>query len=747
MGIKPSKKSLKFSGFLQNHEIKKQLFLKNYGGLITIIREKTSLKELALKTLTFYGEDSCGELLTACERRENLFSPCIINLLRISLEPIQNFFSSKLYQVNLLYEYFPHTLKAEIIERKINKQHFTENQLLNIIDCILSALIFFKNNNIRHENINPCNIFLNNDKYLINDIKFLMENSNNVNKQQENFTNPVKVKTKKINKLKEVFFFDNKIEEILYFSPEKLKKIKKKNLAIFYDYQKSDVFSLGIVLLEIASLTNITDCYNLENLTINEKNINKLLFRVKSYYSEAIYLLLSKMLIIEEINRPNFEKLFSFLVGFQVNQTVFNTEIKEEKNCSVIDEDSFNSFRGKISNLEFYKSEKKYNKENYNGRYVFSESNKKNANKYLVKSQYFNGKEIFFGDNVAFVEDNQEKEGDFCKEIVRNQRENEEFIENVRKNEENIEKLRENEEINEIIRKNIENIRKNEEINENIRKNEEINQIIRKNNEINENIRKNEEINQIIRKNNENIRKNEEINSKNEEKERILIKKEDFFLKERKISTNRNSSKKINNNNFFLSEDGKIELDKENFTIKNVTNNNSSLKSIEKSLSSSEEHNNSNLENFEQIEENVLIELKRGKILKQNKEISLKMDKIVTKNDFLKISNEIETKFTEVLSKSNHIHNKMSSYDWNLSKQELYNNDLEELECKLQEFDGKIKNKGKKNSSNNIASNNNGNSSVNLDKKKMSVSNNSKKHSKKGSKVDFKIKNIAKMKK
>lgn len=63
------------------------------------------------------------------------------------------------------------------------------------------------------------------------------------------------------------------------------------------DWQKGDVFSLGLVALEMATLRDvISDVIDYENYEIKKNTLDELLEIVKTRYSYNLYSLISQML-------------------------------------------------------------------------------------------------------------------------------------------------------------------------------------------------------------------------------------------------------------------------------------------------------------------------------------------------------------------------------------------------------------------------------------------------------------------
>jgi len=90
-------------------------------------------------------------------------------------------------------------------------------------------------------------------------------------------------------------------------SPQLFRGLLHRNLHPSYNQHKNDIFSLGMVALEMASLVNVQTCYDFDNNTINFNLVNDYLTLVEKNYSNSLHYLIKSMLEPEEENRPEFE--------------------------------------------------------------------------------------------------------------------------------------------------------------------------------------------------------------------------------------------------------------------------------------------------------------------------------------------------------------------------------------------------------------------------------------------------------
>jgi len=80
---------------------------------------------------------------------------------------------------------------------------------------------------------------------------------------------------------------------------------------------KSDVFSLGCILLELASMNKLNKAFDYVNCAINFNEINSNMFIVARRYSEKLFNMLNWMLKLEEVERPDFIDIAKNLNKFE----------------------------------------------------------------------------------------------------------------------------------------------------------------------------------------------------------------------------------------------------------------------------------------------------------------------------------------------------------------------------------------------------------------------------------------------
>lgn len=197
-------------------------------------------------------------------------------------------------RVSLLFENAESDLKKQLDDCKASSTYLSDDNMLSLIRNSLAAFAYLQENNTSHGNITLKHFFITKK----NEFKVL-----------PNYFQRAKInvfgKDKKKTPLNE--------KDAYYFSPEAYKQANSRapfeRVAI--DPYKSDVFTLGMNLLEAATLKNLSKCYNLYD--INERMLSDLIKEVKERYSEIVYLLISSMLFVDVESREDFVSIYKTL--------------------------------------------------------------------------------------------------------------------------------------------------------------------------------------------------------------------------------------------------------------------------------------------------------------------------------------------------------------------------------------------------------------------------------------------------
>ena len=179
----------------------------------------------------------------------------------------------------------------EIKKRSETKKYYTEGELIEILNQLISSFALLQKNNITHRDIKPQNILIANNKYKICDFgEAKIIQTDGVIQQSIRGTE-------------------------LYMSPILFKALNTRQKLVVHNTYKSDVFSLGMCILLAATLTyqSLYDIRELDNME-NVKNI--LVKYLIAKYSYNFVGTLLKMLEFNEELRPDFIQLENSIRSF-----------------------------------------------------------------------------------------------------------------------------------------------------------------------------------------------------------------------------------------------------------------------------------------------------------------------------------------------------------------------------------------------------------------------------------------------
>ena len=182
-------------------------------------------------------------------------------------------------------------LEQEIEFRKLNDNYWSENDLVRHMSELLDAFAFLQGSKLTHGDIKPRNLFLSDGKYKIGDFG---ESRQGV---QALVTSTYQV-----------------TGTVVYFSPLLFKayldiiKGRNSNAEVRHNPVKSDVYSLGLTFLHMASLEKPSDLNNMEKgVDLLQRNVERAIARLQ--YSDSVKKILSYMLQVQEHKRYDFRQL------------------------------------------------------------------------------------------------------------------------------------------------------------------------------------------------------------------------------------------------------------------------------------------------------------------------------------------------------------------------------------------------------------------------------------------------------
>ena len=201
-------------------------------------------------------------------------------------------FDNTTYGIYVLMEVAKTDWEKEINQRYLIKNYYSEEELLNILKQLVSALSFLEKNNIGHRDIKAQNILcFENNIYKIADFgeakKFIYE--------------------------KDIISTLRGTE--LYMSPILFYSLHNRIFKVKHNPYKSDVFSLGMCLL-FASTLKLKYLVNIRNCNYDLEVMNYITCLINGKYSNKFISLLCKMISLNEEDRPNFIELENIIMKY-----------------------------------------------------------------------------------------------------------------------------------------------------------------------------------------------------------------------------------------------------------------------------------------------------------------------------------------------------------------------------------------------------------------------------------------------
>ena len=202
------------------------------------------------------------------------------------------------YKLGIISEYINRDLNLELIYRKREKQHlfWNENKLLKMTYFLIDTFAYLEHIGICHRDIKPTNLFLMED-YSIKVIDFgeSIENFDDDDEEDQMAT---------------IRGTPQYLSPILW-EAHVILKAKECEHNMF----KSDVFSTGLVIFQMASMKDVGGFNQKTNQCDGEQLIRDGLKKLSKTYSPKLCEIIRRMLMFNEEDRPTFEQLGKFICG------------------------------------------------------------------------------------------------------------------------------------------------------------------------------------------------------------------------------------------------------------------------------------------------------------------------------------------------------------------------------------------------------------------------------------------------
>lgn len=253
-------------------------------GKVKLVRDTKTGREMYLKKVISHNLKLHQTQLLYYYNRVQTYHPNLVNVIGYTTENKKAFCSEK-YTIEIYLDPLNHTMQDSLEDHIKSQTFISEVQLQLLAQHMITVLAELQARDIAHGEINPANIFYNEEAYKLVDPTFDGQ--------------------KGVNGLIKYLVFDEKA----LLAPEVLKQVPSKDHELRTNKFKADVFSLGATMLSLATLTNSQDLYNYEKGTMNYQLLESRIKQAGDFYSPTMVSLLRELLTIEEYRRPDFLQL------------------------------------------------------------------------------------------------------------------------------------------------------------------------------------------------------------------------------------------------------------------------------------------------------------------------------------------------------------------------------------------------------------------------------------------------------
>ncbi|KAL4436314.1 hypothetical protein ABPG74_015905 [Tetrahymena malaccensis] len=208
----------------------------------------------------------------------------------------QKDFCTSSLRSRLFFEYYYHDLGLEVQRRSDCQEYFNEDELWYILDSLVQVCSFLQENQLFHGDLRPQSVKL----------------------TQEGF---VKIGDHGlINPLKNGFYKTLIRAENGYLSPEQLSYLMLGLTEAKYNVFKQEVFSLGLTILQSATLRDVSQVYDWDKMLVKVDILKQLIEFAASFYSQEFIAVINLMLQFEDTYRPDFVQLRQYVKNENTNR-------------------------------------------------------------------------------------------------------------------------------------------------------------------------------------------------------------------------------------------------------------------------------------------------------------------------------------------------------------------------------------------------------------------------------------------
>lgn len=291
-----------FSNFLQSKNFQK-IIKKNSDPVYfapTIYKSTIDHSNIALIQLPLKKSPKNNKTITQINYYKSNPHKNIITIIEFSEKTLKTSLFSSEKELSILSEYYFYTLlnNLESIARK--GLFYEESEIWYILFSLIKALEYLKNNSAYHSNIKLDTIIITAE----GNLKIFPNHL--LGKQASGFYQMKNYLTKDF--------------DYCYLSPELLKYLEQ-NVKIKNSW-KNDIFSVGILALELCTLKNAKCCFDFEKFSLYEEKIKAILENIQENYSEFLGKFIEKLLQYKKVDDGFLNELINHIESLEFNISI-----------------------------------------------------------------------------------------------------------------------------------------------------------------------------------------------------------------------------------------------------------------------------------------------------------------------------------------------------------------------------------------------------------------------------------------
>mgnify|MGYP001252273454 CR=1 FL=1 len=291
-----------FSNYLQSKHFRKIITKKSdlVYYIPTIYKSIQDHSNIAVIQLPLKKSGNNDKIITQINYYKSNPHKNIINIVEFSEKTLKTSLFTSKKEISILAEYHFYTLLNNLESLARKGLFYDESEIWYILISLIKALYYLKTNSAYHSNIKLDTITITSD----GELKIFPNHL--FGKQASGFYQMKNYLTKDY--------------DYCYLSPELLKYLDQ-NTKIKRSW-KHDIFSIGILAVELCTLKNAKCCFDFEKLLLDHEKIRAFLENIQENYSMSLAKIIGKLLNYEKIDDDFLNEILNDIERMEFNYSI-----------------------------------------------------------------------------------------------------------------------------------------------------------------------------------------------------------------------------------------------------------------------------------------------------------------------------------------------------------------------------------------------------------------------------------------